>query len=1039
MTRHRVSELPTDRRQITILFCDLVGSTAFSADMDEEDVLQVFSGYQRDVADVVARFGGHVAQCMGDGVMAYFGYPEAHENDAERAVRAGFALVDAAGHAAAPAQGLPLRVGIATGLVVAGLPVEAGLADERIVVGEAKILAARLQALALPDTVVVAERTRRLVGRLFACRPIGPLVLKGFARPQHAWQVTGANPTTSRFEALRAGRLTPFVGRADQFEVLQRRWEQARGGEGQLVLLCGEPGIGKSRLVAALREQDRVRAAPHAELRFDSLPHHTGSVLYPFIAHLEQKADPRGAAGPEDRLRNLETALAPAMLSGASVSLLADLLSIPTDGRTPVADLAPQRRRQRTAEAIVGFIQGLARREPVLLVYEDAHWSDEPSLEVLALLGRQLPAHRILLVVTCRPEFNPAWARHPHVTRLNLEGLAPPEATAMARWIADAAAPECGIVGDVVERAGGNPLFVEELTTALLEARAARDTPDKVPFTLHGSLTARLDHLGPAARSAVQVAAVIGKEVSAALLAAVAMLDESVMHAAVTEVMHSGLMLGHESGGGIAYAFKHAVVQDAAYGSLLRHPRRELHARVVGAIEALEPLAAEREPQTLARHCTEGELFEKAVAYRLKAGALAFSRSALAESAVQLRAGLALLDRLADGGTQSAYALRLQTSLARVLGIARGYSDPSVGEAYARARELCHGVSDPRRVVVVMFGEFTYRLMRGELHTALAIADDFSQRASGNGGKGVAHIGHGCRGIVLVHLGKLEAASEDLQAAIALQDKVVDPVLRADSFFSEFRVLVRGYLTWVLAARGCLDQARQQEAALLDMAPLASRTVAAARAGCFSVWLSQLCRDADAARLRVGPLVQFCDEYGDAYCHTVSRMAQGWVIMQTGELGAGIEVLEAGMKTYRSIGSESLRPLGVNVLADALTRTGRGEQAVALLDEALASVALNGDRWLEAETLRLKGEALAVCGCDDLGEASFAAAIRVAREQGALLWELRAAMGLAGLWLRNGRAADARNLLRPVCDRLHEGADLPDLRAARAMLETALA
>lgn len=1037
MTRQRVSELPTDRRQITVLFCDLVGSTAFSTGMDEEDVLQMFSEYQRSVADIIARFGGHVAQYLGDGVMAYFGYPEAHENDAERAVRAGLALIDPVKHVTAPARRLPLRVGIAAGLIVAGMPIEVGLTDERIVVGEAKILAARLQALALPDTVVVAERTRQLVGDLFTYRPIGPLVLKGFARPQHAWQVTGANPTTSRFEALRAARLTPFVGRADQIEILQRRWEQARHGEGQLVLLRGEPGIGKSRLVAALREQDRMRAAPHAELRFDSLPHHTGSILHPFVAHLERAVGLLGAAGPEYRLRNLETVLAPAMLSGVGVSLLADLLSIPIAGRYPAPDLAPQRRRQRTAEAILAFVQGPARQAPLLLVFEDAHWSDEASLEVLSLLGSQVSAHRILMIVTCRPEFNPAWAWHSHVTCLDLEGLAPLEAATIVRWIADADTPECGIAGGIVERAGGNPLFVEELTTALLEARAARDTPDKVPFTLHGSLTARLDHLSPAARNAAQVAAVIGREASAALLAAVAMLGEPAMQAAIAEVTHSGLMLRHEGGESAAYAFKHAVVQDAAYGSLLRHLRRDLHARVVGAIETLEPLAAEREPQTLARHCTEGELFEKAVAYRLKAGSLAFSRSALGESIAQLRAGLSLLDRVANRRARSAYAFRLQASLARVLGIARGYGDPLVGEAYAQARELCRGVGDPRRMTSMIFGEFTYHLLGGRLRAALAIIGDFPEQASGSGVKGIAHVSHGCRGIVLAHLGKLEAASESLQAAVALQEVVADPVVRSDSFFSEFRVLVRGYLVWVLAARGRLDQARQQEAELLGMAPLASRTVAAACAGCFSVWFSQLCRDADGARQQIDLLVQLCDEHGYAYCHAVSRTAKGWVTSEMGELGAGIAMLEAGAEAYRIIGSESLRPLGMNALAEALTRAGRSGQAIAVLDEALALVALNGDRWLEAETLRLKGEALVACNRSDLGEASFEAAIQVAREQGALLWELRAAMGLAGLWLRSGRAPNAWNLLQPICDRFHEGADLSDLHAARAMLEVA--
>ena len=1031
--RHRTSDLPTERRQITVLFCDLVGSTAFGAGRDEEDVLEVFAGYQRGVAEIVARLGGYVAKYMGDGVLAYFGYPEAHEDDAERAVQAGLALVSAVERLTTPAQGLQLRVGIATGVVVVGSLIGSGQAQERTVVGEALSLAARLQALASPDTVVIGNRTRRLIGNLFACRPIGPVSLKGFAEPQLAWEVTGASAATSRFEALRADRLTPMVGRMDEIATLRRRWGQVKDGDGQVVLLSGEPGIGKSRFVATLCEQDWMRSTPHTELRLDSLPHHADSVLHPFIAQLEHAAGLQGAVEPGERLSKLEAALALASLPEEGVSLLADLLSIPTVGCYPALDLAPQRRRERTAEALLGLVLGLARRRSVLLVLEDAHWSDEASLEVLSLLVDHAPAHRVLIIVTSRPEFDPPWAGRPHVTSLTLERLKPLEATAIARWIVGADAPACEVVSNVVERANGVPLFIEELTKALLETQAAPGTAATIPFTLHGLLTARLDHLSPAAREVAQVAAVIGRDVSSALLAAVATLDGFPLETAFQELTHSGLMLRHQGAPDAAYSFKHALVQDAAYGALLRHRRRDLHAKVVSAIEVMEPATLEREPQALARHCMEGELFEKAVMYRLKAGVLAFKRSALAESIEQLGAGLVLLDRIADDGARSAHARALQTSLARVLAITRGYGDPSVGEAYAKARLLCQGVADPGRVAEVLFGEFGFYLIRGPLQSALMVAEDLSEQAAKNNDEAVAYCSHGCRGMALAHMGKLAAASESLQAAVAMQGRI-DPIALSNSF-GELPSLVRGYLTWVLVACGHLDQACQQEAELLDMAPLALRTLGAACASCFSVWTSQLRRDPDAARPRIDPLVRLCDEHGYIYWQAVSLTAKGWLVADAGEVANGITLLEKGLAAYQSIGSESLRSIGVNALAEALTRAGRGGQAINMLDEMLALVAETGDRWLEAEMLRLKGEALIASNLDNAAEECFTAAIRVAREQGALLWELRASVSLAGLWCGCSRLDDARNLLRPVYDQFREGLHSRDLRAARDMLE----
>lgn len=1050
--RHRPSDPPTERRQVTVLFCDLVGSTEFGAGKDEEDLLDMIVGYQRCVSDVVAGFGGYVAKYMGDGALVYFGYPEAHEDDAERAVRAGLALCAAVrrlvllDHARGPVPCPPLRVGIATGTVVVGERVGSGPAEERTIVGETPNLAARLQAVASPGAVVVARQTRRLIGDLFACRPIGPVLAKGFAEPLAAWEVVGANAVEGRFEALYAGGLgppgrapfglTPLVGREKELARLRRRWERARGGQGQVVLLGGEAGMGKSRLAAALREQDWMPAVPHAPLRFNASPHDRGSVLHPFVAQLERAAGlhatgPSGAgphgAAPEGRFARLEAALAPAALAGESLALLADLLSIPADGRPPPPRLAPHRRRERTFEAVLELLRGLARHGPLLLVFEDVHWFDPTSLDLLALVVARVRTLPALAVVTSRPEFEPPWAGQPHVTPLVLERLGQREAAEIVAWTAGSEARLDEITAEVVARADGVPLFVEELTKALLEARGG----GAIPVTLQASLTARLDRLGPAAREVAQIGAAIGRDVSFDLLAAVAGPGGTDLHAALDELTRSGLMLRQAGARGVRYSFKHALIRDAAYGALLRRRRREIHAEIVGAIEAVEPEAPEREPGAMAHHCAEAGLFDRAIVYRLKAGRLAFKRSALAQSAEQLQEGLRLLDRVADPRARAAHELALQTALGGVLVAMRGYGDPTAGAAYARACDLCTVAADGPGAALALVGAFGHALIRGDLRSASRITDEVAGRA--NDGGMLLFLGHGFRGIVLTHAGDLAGGARMLRRAATVQRRADAATVPDD--LAGFGVNVGGYLTWALIARGLLDQARRQEAELLAGFPLASRTFAAAGAGCYAVWNAQLRRDSDAASGMIAPLVDLCDEQGFAFWRAVALTAKGWAVARAGELARGVALLEEGLAAYRAIGSEFLRPLGTNALAEALLQAGETGRAIALLDETLAAVARNGDRWLEAETSRIKGAALVASGRDDAGEAYLSGAVRLARDQGALLWELRAGVRLADLWRGHGRRADARDLLRPIYERFREGWDSADLHAARALLD----
>jgi class 3 adenylate cyclase len=635
-----------ERRQVTVMFADLVGSTALSARMDPEDLREVISAYQKCVAETVQRFGGFVAKYMGDGVLVYFGYPHAHEDDAERAVRAGLELVAAVGglktHAA-----LQTRVGIATGMVVVGDLIGSGASQEQAIVGETPNLSARLQSIAESNSVVIAEATRRLLGNLFELEDLGAKRLRGIAGQVRAWAALRPASVESRFEAFHATGLTELVGREEELEILLRRWSKAKTGEGQVVLLSGEPGIGKSRLTAALLE--RLAAEPHTRLRYFCSPQHTDSALYPIISQMERAAGFVHGDAAQAKLDKLDAVLAQTSTPIRDAALFAEMLSLPNDGRYPALDLAPEVRRQRTQQALTAQLTGLTRRRPALMIVEDAHWVDPTSLEVFGRTADHIKPLPVLLIVTFRPEFNAPWAGRSHVTSLALNRLGERGTAAIiARIVGNKDLP-ADVTAEIVERTDGIPLFVEEMTKAVLEAESegeARQTaaamPSSalaVPASLHASLMARLDRLGPAKEMA-QIGAVIGREFSHALLAAAAHKDENALRSGLDALTSAGLLFRQGVPPSATYLFKHALVRDAAYGTLLREPRRALHARIAETLESQFAEIADNQPELLARHCTEAELIEKAAGLWGKAGQRSMARAALLEGKEQLKRAL---------------------------------------------------------------------------------------------------------------------------------------------------------------------------------------------------------------------------------------------------------------------------------------------------------------------------------------------------------------------------------------------------------------
>src|SRR5712692_6235090 len=771
-----------ERRQVTVMFSDLVGSTALSARMDPEDLREVISAYQNRVAETVGRFGGFVAKYMGDGVLVYFGYPQAHEDDAEQAVRAGLDLV-AAVASLKTHTALQTRVGIATGLVVVGDLIGSGSSQEEAIVGETPNLAARLQGIAQPNTVVIADSTRRLLGNLFELQDLGPTDLKGIAGPVPAWAALRASSVGSRFEALHTTGLIALVGREEESQLLHRRWSRAKSGEGQVVLLSGEAGIGKSRLTAALLE--KLATEPHTRLRYFCSPQHTDSALYPIIGQMERAAGLAHDDKLQARLDKLDAVLAQTSTSTQDAALFAEMLSLPNDGRYPALELTPQQRRQKTLEALISQLEALTRRNPVLMIFEDAHWTDPTSLEVFGRVVNGIAILPVLLIVTFRPEFDPPWIGQPHVTALTINRLTQRDVDAMIDRVVGNKQLPASIRREIVDRTDGIPLFVEEMTKAVLEAesegaarRLVAAVPSSalaVPASLHASLMARLDRIGPA-KEVAQIGAAIGREFSHALLASVARKPEAELGSAIGRLIQAGLLFRQGVPPHATYLFKHALVQDAAYGTMLREPRRALHARIAEALESRFAETSESQPEILARHCTEAGLIEKAAGLWGKAGQRSLDRSALVEAAAQLTRALEQIATLPGTPALRREQIKLQVALITPLIHVKGYAAAETKAAAKQAHlliEQAEALGEPLEDPLLLFSVL-YAFWVAN-HVALNnasrdLAAQFLALAEKQRATVPLMVGHRLMGTSLLVRGDITEGRRHLDQAIALYD-----------------------------------------------------------------------------------------------------------------------------------------------------------------------------------------------------------------------------------------------------------------------------
>jgi class 3 adenylate cyclase/predicted ATPase len=1040
-SRDAPARADAERRQLTVMFCDLVGSTGLATRLDPEDLREIIGAYHRAVAETVPGFDGFVAKYMGDGVLIYFGYPRAHEDDAERAVRAGLGLIDAVGRLDVGSVKLQARVGIATGLVVVGDLIGEGSAQEQSVVGETPNLAARLQALAGPEAVVIAASTRRLVGDFFEYRDLGAVEVKGIAAPVPAWQVLRPSVVTSRFEALRGSALTRLVGRDEEIDLLLRRWARAKAGDGQVVLVSGEPGIGKSRITAALAE--RLHAEAHLRLRYFCSPYHQDSALFPFIDQLGRASGFARDDPPAAMLEKLEALLAQAAPPDEDVAFLADLMSLPGWERHPLPNLSPQRKKERTLEALIRQLEGLARRQPVVIVFEDAHWIDPTSRELLDLTVERVRTLPVLLIVTFRPEFQPPWTGQPQVSMVVLNRLDRHDRTALVAQIAGGKALPDEVVAQIVDRADGVPLFVEELTKSVLESGVLREEvgryvldgampPFTIPTSLHDSLMSRLDRLG-SVRLVAQIGAAIGREFPYALLCAVSRLPEDELQAPLARLVASELVFQRGIPPNAVYSFKHTLVQDAAHGSLLRNSRQQLHAQIAEALETHSPELMDTQPALLARHYAEAGLVEKSVAYWGKAGQRSAARSAMAEAVAQLHKGLDQLALLPDTPERQGRELEFWSALGAVLQAVKGQAAPETGHAYARARELWEQLGSPSEFLHIPYGQSLHHVFRGELDLAQRLDEDLLRLSRQRNDSTGLVLGHISSGQTLLFAGGFASSRSHFEEALALYDPILCRSL-ARHAGPHPQVSALGYLGIDLLCLGYPHQALVQSRAAIAKARGLAHPPSLAASLALGTLLLLLSRDNVALDKRAGQLVAVATEQGFPRWHAQGTICRGWVKVKNGDVVEGISLLRSGSKAYRATGSLSWMPQYFALLARACEIAGQIEEGLTLLDDALEIAERTGERSLEAELNRHKGQLLLRQGHTEAAEVLYRKALGIAAEQGAKLWELRAAMSLARLRRDQGRGAEARDLLAPVYDWFTEGFDTPDLKEAKALL-----
>jgi class 3 adenylate cyclase len=1036
-----------ERRQLTVMFCDLVGSTALSARLDPEDMREVIRAYQDACSGAIAGYDGFVAKFMGDGVLAYFGFPRAHEEDAERAVRAGLDIAAVVAKLETPAKDkLKVRIGVATGIVVVGDLVGQGPAQEQAVVGDTPNLAARLQALAEPGSVVIAESTKRLLGGAFELKALEPQVLKGFDAPVPAWAALREAENVSRFEASRSQGLMPLIGREHEVALLMNRWRDVKAGEGQVVLLSGEAGIGKSRILAALREG--IGSKKHLTMRYQCSPHHVNDAFYPIVSQIWHAAGFVSGEPPSVRLDKLEAMIARSELEAKEITpYLAALLSIPFEGRYPPIEMGPSDQKERTIAVLIDLFVGLTKDAPVLALLEDAHWIDPTSLDLFGRLVDRLSSLHALLVITFRPEFVAPWLRRAHVTSLPLNRFGRCQALAMIERVAGGMALPSEVTEQIVAKTDGVPLFVEELTKTVLESGLVREeggtyvlastlTPLAIPSTLQDSLMARLDRLA-AVKEIAQIGAAIGREFSYHLLEAVSPIQGPALQDALSRLMAAELIHARGAPPEATYVFKHALVQDTAHASLLRSRRQRIHADIARALEERFVDQIEAAPAIVAHHYTEAGIMKLAVRYWIMAADLALARSTHVEAERFIDAGLMLIPHLAEGSERQASEVSLLVARVNAFLVLKGFTAPETVNALTEAKRfLDAGVGTDLERFSVLYILCLVHYNSSRLASALSLAREIVGVADQQSENIYRIVGYRLLGTILVTMGENVEALVKLEHAERYREPRRDKLL-SYRFGIDPGLAVLCYKQIALTCLGRLSLAARVREQVQSELSNHGHALTVAQGNYLTLVLPEtVFGDFQASENHAAELIAFCTEKKLEQFSRLCRVFYAFARAAREVSKENVAELRAAIEAQHRSGGLVMNSAIMSFLVEALLAAGDVTGAEAALQEGFDFVEQSGERTWLAELHRLDGQvALKRPEPDSTrAEACFLRAIEIARRQEAPLLELRPATALARLWRETTSPNDPRTLLEPILAAIEGGETTRYVRDARALL-----
>jgi predicted ATPase/class 3 adenylate cyclase len=1040
-----------ERRQLTVMFCDLAEYTALSERLDPEDLREILSAYHETCSEIVTQYDGHIAKYIGDGLLVYFGYPQAHEDDPQRAVRAGLEIVVGVANlgqrfGGATTTELAVHLGIHTGLVVVGEMGAGSTREETAIVGETPNIAARLEGLAEPGRLLISESTYSLTEGLFICEALGSQSLKGITVPVNVYSVKRETDARSRFEVAARRGLMPLVGREQEIALLLDRWEQAKEGEGQVVLLSGEAGIGKSRIVRMLR--DRVAAEDPVRLRYQCSPYHTNSALYPIIDQLERAS---GFARDDtsdiklDKLRSLlEQSLAG---STESISLLAALLSIPTEGHFAPLELSPDQQKERTLAALIDQMDGLMKNRSALMIFEDAHWIDPTTQELLNTIVDRTQWATALIVITHRPVFTAPWGGHPNVTSLTLNRLSRRQSQEMINTLTANKPLPTEVLNQILAKTDGVPLFIEELTKAVLEGHLLEEERDRyvltaplpplaIPATLHDSLVARLDRLSPI-KEIAQTAAAIGREFSYEILSAVSGASDDELGEALDQLAEAELIFRRGIPPHAFYTFKHALVRDAAYESLLKAQRKDLHSRIARVLKESFADRIAAEPELLAHHYNAAGETGPAIDSWLDAGERATQRSANTEAIAHLRQGLDLIPALPEGMERARRELQLQIAIGSPLMALESYGSQDLEKATARACQLCEEVGDSAQLLPLLYRQTAHQLVQGNLRIALSLAEEFLRTAEQQDDDGPALVAHRIIGFIQYTRGELSQSRRALERTLELYVHERHAEL-AYKYGQDTQPPALAVLSIVLHLLGYSDQASRMRDEAIARADEIGHAMTLGYAKTFATCvLGAVRRDWQVIRNYAPSILEFTEDEGLLIWNLWTKYFHSLAMVQADPTEPALAGLGEIRKQIHATGTLNNRTFHLALHAELLAAFGQTDKAVGMIDEALDLVEAHDEHWWQAEILRLKGGMTLDQGNESEAdaEALFQDAIAVARRQSAKSLELRAAISLARLWKDQQKHIEACELLEPLYDWFTEGFHMPDMIEAKALLK----